>query len=206
LTVLNTASPRTWLVVVATLVLLAIALQYREVGAAERATGEATDPQVYILVQGSEELAKITAVPAAQADSYLVTGTGFEPGEAIKVIEVTCGELPCAAGGGALVVATPDASGSFSVVLVLNPATVPTDRDYRLIAAFPDSRAGEVTDPQVRVPLHHAAATPTPGAPPSGTGLAGENPTSGPGWPLLAATGAVFVTAGAVLALRRRNA
>jgi len=138
--------------------------------------------------------ASITATPAGAADTYQVTGTGFSAGTKYKVIEVTCGLLPCAAGGGALVVTTPDAAGRFSVTLTLSDI-VPTDRDYRVIAAFPDDRAGLATDPQVQVPLH-TSATPLPPATGDGLGLegsAGENFA-------LVGVGLLFVAAATVMA------
>ncbi len=96
----------------------------------------------------------ITATPASAADTYLVVGAGFVPAATIKVIEVTCGPLPCGAGGGGVTVTTPDANGRFSVTLTLSNI-VPTDRNYRVIAAIPDDRGGLASDPQVQVPLHH---------------------------------------------------
>jgi hypothetical protein len=163
--------------------------------------------------------ATIAAVPAQQPDTYTVTGTGFAPGVKLKVIEVTCGELPCAAGGGGFVNVTPDSAGAFSVTLTLNAATAPTDRDFRLIAAFPDDRAGLATDPQVKVAVHHAGsagATPTAtsgtAAPqPPATGTAGVPAGEDDGLPLMGlALGAVAVAiaaAGAVgvsAAVKRR--
>ena len=113
----------------------------------------------------------IAATPTSVVDTYAVAGSGFASGAKIKVIEVTCGPLPCGAGGGGLTVATTDANGRFSVTLKLSDI-VPTDRNYRVIAAIPDERAGLATDPQVQVPLHSAAAptgsSSTPGAPATG--------------------------------------
>ena len=110
----------------------------------------------------------ITATPASAADTYLVVGAGFAPAATIKVIEVTCGPLPCGAGGGGVTVTTPDANGRFSVTLTLSNI-VPTDRNYRVIAAIPDDRGGLASDPQVQVPLHHSgSAGVTPGAPATG--------------------------------------
>lgn len=116
--------------------------------------------------------AAITATPTGAYDTYLVTGTGFTPGTQHRVMEVTCGPLPCAAGGGALVVATPDAVGRFSVTLTLSDI-VPTDRDFRVIAAIEGGRAGLASDPQVQVPLH-TSATPLPPATGEGLGLEGK--------------------------------
>lgn len=111
--------------------------------------------------------ATITATPGSAPDSYTVAGTGFVSAAKIKVIEVTCRPLPCAAGGGGLTMATVDATGRFSVTLTLSDI-VPTDRNYRVIAAIPDERAGLATDPQVQVALHHQGV---PKPPATGTGV-----------------------------------
>ena len=42
----------------------------------------------------------ITATTASAPESYVVAGTGFAPGAQLRVLGVTCGPLPCGAGGG----------------------------------------------------------------------------------------------------------
>lgn len=143
----------------------------------------------------------IQATPTGALDTYQVTGTGFTSGTKYKVIEVTCGPLPCAAGGGAIVVATADSNGRFSVALSLSDI-VPTDRDFRVIAAFPDDRAGLATDPQVQVPVHTSAA---PKPPATGDGFrtrAAGRPFSLPGTGLLVLAA---ITGLAAVVVRRRG-
>lgn len=112
----------------------------------------------------------ITATPASAPETYVVAGTGFASGVQLRVLEVTCGPLPCGAGGGGAALVTPDASGRFSVTLTLVGA-VPTERDFRVIAAIPGERGGLATDPQIHVPLRYAGSSGVvPKAPATGSG------------------------------------
>ena len=127
----------------------------------------------------------------------------------LKVLEVTCGPLPCGAGGGGSVLATVDANGRFSVTLKLSDI-VPTDRNYRVIAATPNERAGLATDPQVQIPLHSAAAPTgsgsTPGAPATGNSGSPNTDTLPFGAFILAALGLAAASASVLgLAAARRH-
>ena len=103
----------------------------------------------------------ITATPTGAANTYTIVGTGFPPNSAIRVIGITCGELPCAAGGGGVVNPAPvsSATGGFTAVLTLDPGAFRPGQTEWLIAAWPGEEAVPAIAPQVRVPANGAPAT-----------------------------------------------
>lgn len=148
----------------------------------------------------------LTFALGPERDSYVIGGSGFEPGATIRVIELPCAELPCPSGGLAHADGIPvTTDGSFSALLRTSPSFEPLDaRNYRLIVATPTGVAWNLTSPSVRVPLHHAGASPTPGPP--ATGAAGPDDAAEHGrWPWAA----LLVGAGGALAaasfVRRRQ-
>ena len=119
----------------------------------------------------------ITATPTGAQDTYTVAGTGFPANTAIRVVAVTCGELPCPAGGGGVVNPAPvsNATGGFTAVLKLEPGAFRPGLASWLIAAWPGTRGGEAGDAQVKVPVGGASA-PKPPA----TGNTTSSPSAAP--------------------------
>ena len=110
----------------------------------------------------------ITATPTGAPDTYTIIGTGFPPNTTLRVGGVTCGELPCAAGGGGGVNPPPvtDGSGKFTATLKLEPGAFRPGQTQWLIAASPGEGPVPATAAQVRVPA--TGAGPAPGAPATG--------------------------------------
>lgn len=117
---------------------------------------------------------QLKAVPGPNPDSWIVSGSGFEPHQALYVNQIPCGVLPC--GAGAMVGVqepTADTEGKFVVSMQLLVDFVPhPGQTDRLIAAYGKGWTQDQVDhaPGVRVVLHHQGS---PGPPATGSG-AGE--------------------------------
>jgi len=142
----------------------------------------------------------ITFTLGPKPDSYVIAGAGFDPGRPVDILEMPCGELPCAAEPiGPEVKVQPPTDGSFTTTYSAN-TEAEFGRDYRLIIARQAPQlAGEEGLPFVNVPVHHP-----------GTGSEVKPPNTGSSLPVgsgdttLVLLGALCVAlGGTVLALRR---
>lgn len=114
-------------------------------------------------------------VAIATEDPYVwtVRGTGFTPGEELRVVDVRCPALPCGAGSDVAVRTIVDAEGTFSVTLDFTGIELVPGRSSYLVVAFPRTRPAETTDPTVEI---SPAAPNDPRPPTVGSG----EPLSGP--------------------------
>lgn len=150
----------------------------------------------------------LSAVATDAADTYIVSGSGFEPGAELWVNEISCGELPCGAGlqpGSQRV--TVGSDGTFEVEMALAPDD--KGRGYRLIAAYGEDWTQEQIDqaPTIRVP-EYSPGTTAPAPPSVGTGV-GADTQGVPVWPLAGAalllSAALAVTAHRTRATQTKN-
>lgn len=139
----------------------------------------------------------LSAETGDKANSYVISGAGFEPGSVVDVIEVPCAEMPCHGDGGPRVSdVVVDENGAFSVVLQ-SFEVKPGDRnhDYRLVMALEKETIASEDTPHIQVrPLNHPGKQSTPGVPTVGTGLA--TPGSANVLPWLVGAGVAFALAG----------
>lgn len=121
----------------------------------------------------------ITASPTSSPGVWTISGSGFEPNIAVRVMAIPCDDLAtCALGSGAIegtfgpvftpVTTSPD--GTFSANLNFGGATPAGGESTFMVVAFPGSRALQRTDPFTEVPASAGAVVPTPIGPPTGQG------------------------------------
>ena len=104
---------------------------------------------------------ELTWTLGSEANSYVISGSGFTPGMVIDLIEIPCAELPCPSGGLMRVSEIPVSSqGTFTATMVTRSAGPPDgglqSSDYRIIVATEHGVAWDVGTPHVRVsPITH---------------------------------------------------
>lgn len=149
----------------------------------------------------------IQAVPARAADSYIVSGSGFDPGAKFYVFdESACGgETRCGGGDYSVGEGFVSASGTFTVNVQLDSSFRPsTGQTHRALSATQDDWNPEqlAQRPFIQVPLSHPGS---PGAPNVGNAQPGTGPVA---WADVAVVAGLVLlgAAGALSVLRRRGA
>ena len=116
--------------------------------------------------------------PTSDPLVWRVTGSGFTPGESVRVLAPGCLPLPCGAGGHAVSAVTIDQQGRFATTLDFAPG-LPGISGEVFVTAFPGDRAARADDPLVPIPFDFTTYTPVAGSPTPGTPNVGNSPAAG---------------------------